>query len=1084
MPRIEESEIGRVKRETDLLALVQSRGIALEKHGAKDWKGRCPFHGDKETPNLIVSPGKGLWHCMACGAAGNAIQFVQKHDGVSFRHAFELLDKGGAAAFAARPLMKNATIPALPCPLDAGAADAVLLARVADYYHERLTQSPAALAYLASRGLDDAGLIEKYRLGFADRSLGLRMPDSNRKEGEALRSRLTRLGVWRESGHEHFNGCIVVPLREGENIVSFYGRRIGKGSVSHLYPPGPHRGLFNPGAFAAEEIILCEAVIDALTFCAAGIENVSTLYGTEGFTDELADALRCVRRVKLAYDADEAGERAAARDAERLRALGVEVWRIKFPWGMDANEYARKVKPPGKSLALLVNAAQWMGRGAAPPPPAPIEPPALEPEPDDGPEPWELVPAGVAETLAKELGEELKGVAMEVDEDTGEHLPMVSSDSIKSGHGWCKAPYWPAPYGEVTEQQKRLRKLAEERGLLPPTAEPSAPPVAPAPSPSLAASVSSAGEPAAKEKKQSPAEAHETKLSGPVAPALEQRGEAWFLMLDGREYRVTGLEKTLVADHLKIGLRVRVGERFHLDQIDLMRDAERRRFIERAAEETSVPLDCIKRDLGRVLLAVETAQAQLMKPAEAVAAAVELTPEERTAALDWLRGPDLIGRLREAFRLAGIIGEDNNTLVAYLAGVSRKLERPLAIIIQSASAAGKTTLMDAVLSFFPEEERVKYSAMTGQSLYYLGETNLKHKILAVVEEAGAEKASYALKLLQSEGELTIASTGKDPQSGRMVTQEYRVEGPVMIFITTTAIDIDEELMNRCLVLTVDESAAQTERIHRLQRERRTLAGLIAREERRDALALLRNAQRLLAPVEVLNPFATALTFPAGRTRNRRDHEKYLTLIDAIALLHQHQRPRGQHIAKKSPEGGRVVEYIEVTLEDIALANEIVPEVLGRSLDELPPQTRRLLDHIRELVKAKRAEGQMGQGSALFSRREIKEACGWSLTQVRVHLARLIELEFIAPRCGRFGSAFHYELLIDPESPAEAAHIGLIDPENLHAYAANLAGQNGHLAGGGGTPPAKVNGRKNNALASTWRPDTNAHQEAAAGVAVS
>jgi len=107
--------------------------------------------------------------------------------------------------------------------------------------------------------------------------------------------------------------------------------------------------------------------------------------------------------------------------------------------------------------------------------------------------------------------------------------------------------------------------------------------------------------------------------------------------------------------------------------------------------------------------------------------------------------------------------------------------------------------------------------MTGQSLYYLGETNLRHKILAIVEEEGAEKASYALKLLQSEGELTIASTGKDPTTGRMETQEYHVEGPVMIFLTTTAVEIDEELLNRCLILTVDESREQTERIHALQR---------------------------------------------------------------------------------------------------------------------------------------------------------------------------------------------------------------------------------------------------------------------------
>jgi len=184
----------------------------------------------------------------------------------------------------------------------------------------------------------------------------------------------------------------------------------------------------------SEEIILCEAVLDALTFCANGVANVSTLYGTEGFTDELAEALKPVRRVKLAYDADEAGDRAAARDAERLRALGVEVWRIKFPWGMDANEYARKVTPAGKSLALLINAAQWMGKGAAEPP-RPADPPPPPPPPEasaDEPEPWELVPVGIAERLARELGEELKGMAMEIDEDGGEPLPMVSSDSIKN----------------------------------------------------------------------------------------------------------------------------------------------------------------------------------------------------------------------------------------------------------------------------------------------------------------------------------------------------------------------------------------------------------------------------------------------------------------------------------------------------------------------------------------------------------------------------------------------------------------------------------------------------------------------------
>ena len=105
--RIPEADLDRVKRQTDLLALVRSRGIELAKHGTKDFIGRCPFHDDQNKPNFIVSPAKGLWHCMACGKAGNVIQFVQQHDGVSFRHAFDLLRQGGPAVFTAQPIWRN-----------------------------------------------------------------------------------------------------------------------------------------------------------------------------------------------------------------------------------------------------------------------------------------------------------------------------------------------------------------------------------------------------------------------------------------------------------------------------------------------------------------------------------------------------------------------------------------------------------------------------------------------------------------------------------------------------------------------------------------------------------------------------------------------------------------------------------------------------------------------------------------------------------------------------------------------------------------------------------------------------------------
>ncbi len=373
MPRIPEADIERVKQQTDLLAIIRSRGVELRRHGVKDWAGRCPFHRE-EAASFIVSPGKGLFHCMGCGAAGNVIQFVQRFDGVSFRHAYELLAEGGAAAFQVRTTepMRKATIPRLPAPFAPEAGDAELFAKVVDYYHERLLKTPAALAYLKKRGVYDAAAIEKFRLGFADRTLGLRLPDSARLSGVAIRQRLQKLGFIRESGHEHFNGSLVVPTlgcephgRQGQP-VGMYGRKIRddlrKGTPLHLYLPGPHAGIWNAEALAGGELILCEAAFDALTFYVNGFQNVTFLYGTEGFTQELFDAIiaQKVQRVRLAYDADEAGNRAASRDAPRLAAHGIECYRVKFPWGMDANEYAQKVKPPDKSLGLLLRSAEWM----------------------------------------------------------------------------------------------------------------------------------------------------------------------------------------------------------------------------------------------------------------------------------------------------------------------------------------------------------------------------------------------------------------------------------------------------------------------------------------------------------------------------------------------------------------------------------------------------------------------------------------------------------------------------------------------------------------------------------------------------
>jgi DNA primase len=314
--------------------------------------------------------------------------------------------------------------------------------------------------------------------------------------------------------------------------------------------------------------------------------------------------------------------------------------------------------------------------------------------------------------------------------------------------------------------------------------------------------------------------------------------------------------------------------------------------------------------------------------------------------------------------------------------------------------------MEAVLTLMPEDERVQYSALTGQSLFYMGETNLKHKILAIAEEEGASNASYALKLLQSEGVITIASTGKDDATGQLVTKEYRVEGPVMLFLTTTAIDIDEELLNRCMVLTVNESRDQTRAIHEMQRQRQTLEGMFADMDRSDVLLRHRTAQRLLRSIKVVNPYAGDLGFADGQTRTRRDHMKYLGLISAIALLHQHSRA-----VKRVEHQGRVIEYVEVIPKDIELANRLASVVLGRTLDELPPQTRKLLIALQDWVTGRADTEDVPLRDIRFRRREARDELGWSDTPLKVHLSRLVEMEYLVLHrtSGLGGTAFEYQL---------------------------------------------------------------------------
>ena len=803
MNRITSEEMSRIKKDIDLADLVRSSGVELKPHG-ENLIGLCPFHNDT-NPSLVITPKKNLWNCLgACQTGGSVIDWMMKLKNLDFKEAAQTLnpDKRNERNHPTmRPQSNSSPEHPSKLSLSTKADDQVLLTRVIDYYHQALKKTPSALKYLEKRGLVHPELINHFKLGFADRTLGVRLADKNSQEGIQLRERLIRLGVFRKSGHEHFNGSLVIPVIDSQNqIKEIYGRKTGsklrKGTALHLYTAGEHKGIFNPACLISESIILCESLIDALSFWACGFRNVTTSFGINGFTEEIKTALveSKAKKILIAYDSDEAGNSAAEKVAEKLSEQGLECSRIQFPNGDDANSFILNYQTTEERTQALDELIQ-------------------------GARPFNL--SSLAASVQKE-GVETSG------------------------------------------------KLEKETDL-----EPEPPPVPNA--------LPNQGRTSTKEK--------------PLFTYRIEGREIKFKCGD-RLWRVRGLFKNLSFEILRVNVRISVDETFHIDTLDLYQSKPRSIFISTAATETGLKNEIIKKDLGKILLQLETLLEshikQALKPKEPE---VILTATEQQEAISYLGSKDLLSRVAGDFKTCGVAGESVNCKVGYLASISRKLEKPLAIIIQSSSSAGKSTLMESILSFVPEEDQIRFTAMTGQSLFYMGEKDLVHKILAISEEEGAERAQYAIKTLQSEQQLKIASTGKDPKTGKLEIQEYKVEGPTQLMLTTTNVEIDEELQNRCLILSVDESKQQTEAIHRRQREMKTLEGLIFTEKKKNLQHIHQNMQRMLKPLAVVNPYAKTLNFPSHLLRLRRDHAKYLCLIRCIALLHQHQREANEPLSK-------------------------------------------------------------------------------------------------------------------------------------------------------------------------------------------
>ena len=353
--------IDRIKSASDLAAIVAERGVELKRKG-RQLVGSCPFHQEK-TASFNVSSAKGLFHCFGCGASGDVIGFVTKHDKVSFGRALETLARRAGLdlerLMEERPRVQARTpLAALTPPPSNGNSSAALeatgegaplqgappqprgvalLPKVIEHYHRTFCEREGAQEYLTKRGITDPDLWRAHRVGYADGSLLKTVP----KSGE-LRQELLALGVITADGRELLGGCIVVPIPDPltGQWTNLYGR--GVKTPRHCYLPGPLRGVVNfQAARTSGEIVLTESIFDALSFHQVGVSIAIPIYGTNGFTPDHLDLLKReqVKRVVLALDSDEAGRRATDALKGKLQAAGITVRVASFPAGTkDANE--------------------------------------------------------------------------------------------------------------------------------------------------------------------------------------------------------------------------------------------------------------------------------------------------------------------------------------------------------------------------------------------------------------------------------------------------------------------------------------------------------------------------------------------------------------------------------------------------------------------------------------------------------------------------------------------------------------------------------------------------------------------------
>jgi predicted transcriptional regulator len=462
------------------------------------------------------------------------------------------------------------------------------------------------------------------------------------------------------------------------------------------------------------------------------------------------------------------------------------------------------------------------------------------------------------------------------------------------------------------------------------------------------------------------------------------------------EIHILGGIKTNKLESLRITLSIQKVKSDNIlrHTIDLYNDNQVEKFVRKVAERLEIGTSVVRRTLQEVTKELENYRFLLLQEYEEANKPFikELSATEEKEAIKFLKRKDLLEKTNELIGKSGVIGEQINRLLMYLIFTSRKTNNPLHCISLGSSGVGKTHLQSKVSELIPEEDKIEITVLSANAFYYFNRTELQHKLILIEELDGAESVLYPLRELQSKKRITKTVVHKDAR-GNTKTIHLTVEGPVSVAGCTTQESIYEDNSNRSFLLYIDESSEQDIRIMNYQRK--ASAGKLNEQDEISARELLKDVQRVLKPIKVINPFAEYLELPQSVFKPRRTNSHYLQFIEAITFYKQYQRE--QHV---NEETGEV--FIETTIEDIKEANELIIEVLLRKSDTLTGAIRNHLESLKTYLQEKKQTG--------FNTTEIRKNLRIKQSTLQRYHKQLLEEGYIKKVKGKKGQMYFYEIV--------------------------------------------------------------------------